>query len=33
LQTQADNFMREETTDVDNYANWIKWVADAEQKK
>jgi len=25
--------MREETVDDDDYANWIKWVADAEQKK
>jgi hypothetical protein len=33
LQEQADNFMREEITDVDDYADWIKWVADAEQKK
>jgi len=33
LQEQADNFMREEITDADNYADWIKWVADAEQKK
>jgi hypothetical protein len=33
LQEQADNFMREEITDADDYADWIKWVADAEQKK
>jgi hypothetical protein len=25
--------MREETGDSDDYADWIKWVADAEQKK
>ncbi len=25
--------MREETRDSDDYADWIKWVADAEQKK
>jgi hypothetical protein len=30
LQEQADHFMREETTDADDYADWIKWVADAE---
>ncbi|CAK9220815.1 unnamed protein product [Sphagnum troendelagicum] len=23
--------MKEEITDADNYADWIKWVADAEQ--
>jgi len=33
LQEQADNFMQEEITDADDYANWIKWVADAKQKK
>jgi predicted aspartyl protease len=33
LQEQADHFMREETADVDDYADWIKWVADAEQRK
>jgi len=33
LQEQADHFMREETADADDYADWIKWVADAEQKK
>jgi len=25
--------MREETGDSDDYVDWIKWVADAEQKK
>ncbi len=25
--------MREEITNTDNYADWIKWVADVEQKK
>ncbi|CAN5950853.1 unnamed protein product [Sphagnum jensenii] len=30
---QADHLMREETGDSDDYVDWIKWVADAEQKK
>jgi hypothetical protein len=25
--------MKEEITDVDDYVNWIRWVADAEQGK
>ncbi len=33
LQEQANRFMKEETADADDYADWIKWVADAEQKK
>ncbi|CAN5963404.1 unnamed protein product [Sphagnum jensenii] len=33
LQEQADHFMREETADADDYADWIKWVVDAEQRK
>jgi predicted aspartyl protease len=33
LQEQADDFMKEEITDADNYADWIKWVSDAEQGK
>ncbi len=33
MQEQADHFMREETADADDYADWIKWVADAEQRK
>jgi hypothetical protein len=33
LEEQADHLMREETRDSDDYANWIKWVANAEQKK
>jgi hypothetical protein len=33
LQEQADNFMRKEITNADDYADWIKWVADVEQKK
>ncbi len=31
LQEQADDFMNEEITDGDDYADWIKWVANAEQ--
>ncbi len=33
LQEQADDFMNEELTDADDYANWMKWVADAEQSR
>jgi len=33
LQEQVDDFMEEEITDVDDYANWIKWVSDAEKGK
>jgi hypothetical protein len=25
--------MKEEITDVDDYADWIRWVSDAEQRK
>jgi len=31
LQGQADDFMKEEVTDGDDYADWIRWVADEEQ--
>ncbi len=31
LQKQADDFMKEEITNVDDYADWIRWVSDAEQ--
>jgi hypothetical protein len=31
LQDQADDFMREEITDTDDYADWIQWVSDAEK--
>jgi hypothetical protein len=31
LQEQADRFIKEEITDVDDYVNWIRWVSDAEQ--
>jgi len=33
LQEQADNFMKEEITDADDYADWIQWVFDVEQGK
>ncbi len=33
LQEQADDFMKEEITNADDYANWIRWVSDAEQEK
>jgi hypothetical protein len=31
LQGQVDDFMKEEVTDGDDYADWIRWVADAEK--
>jgi hypothetical protein len=31
LQKQVDDFMEEEITDVDDYANWIKWASDVEK--
>jgi len=33
LQNQADDFMKEEITDVDDYADWIQWAADGEHHK
>jgi hypothetical protein len=33
LQEQADDFIKEEITDADDYADWIRWVSDAEQGK
>jgi hypothetical protein len=33
LQEQADDFMKEEITDADNYVDWIRWVSDAKQGK
>ncbi|CAM6050336.1 unnamed protein product [Sphagnum compactum] len=33
LQEQADDFMKEEITDANDYADWIEWVSDAEQGK
>ncbi len=31
IQEQADDFMKEEITDSDDYVDWIQWVSDAEQ--
>jgi hypothetical protein len=31
LQEQADGFMKEEIADANDYADWIRWVSDAEQ--
>ncbi|CAM6022829.1 unnamed protein product [Sphagnum balticum] len=33
LQDKAADFMKEEVTDDDDYADWIQWAADAEQCK
>jgi hypothetical protein len=33
LQEQADGFMNEEVTDADDYADWMRWVANAEQSR
>jgi hypothetical protein len=33
LQEQGDEFMAEEVTDSDDYADWIRWASDAEQSK
>ncbi|CAK9230698.1 unnamed protein product [Sphagnum troendelagicum] len=33
LQEQADGFMNEEVTDADDYANSMRWVADAKQSR
>ncbi|CAM6008223.1 unnamed protein product [Sphagnum balticum] len=33
IQEQADDFMKEEITNSDDYANWIQWVSNAEQGK
>jgi hypothetical protein len=33
LQDQADDFMKEEISDSDDYADWIQWVSDAEEGK
>ncbi len=33
LQEQVDEFMEEEITDVDDCANWLKWVSDAEKSR
>jgi hypothetical protein len=33
LQDKAADFMKEEVTNNDDYADWIQWAADAEQRK
>jgi len=33
LQEQTDDFMNEKITDADDYADWLRWVADAKQGK
>jgi hypothetical protein len=33
LEKQVGDFMKEEITDADDYANWIQWAADVEQGK
>jgi predicted aspartyl protease len=33
LQDQVDDFMREEFSDSDDYADWLQWVSDAEEGK
>ncbi|CAM6065312.1 unnamed protein product [Sphagnum tenellum] len=33
LQDQADEFMREEISDSDDYADWIHWVSNVEERK
>jgi hypothetical protein len=33
LQEQADEFMTEEVTDADDYADWIRWVFDVDQSR
>jgi len=33
LQERANDLMKEEITDADDYADWIQWVADAERGK
>jgi len=33
LQDKVDDFMKEEITDDDDYVDWIRWAADAKQRK
>ncbi|CAK9861921.1 unnamed protein product [Sphagnum jensenii] len=33
MHNQADEFMKEEITDADDYADWIRWAADGEGRK
>ncbi|CAN5968618.1 unnamed protein product [Sphagnum jensenii] len=32
MQDKVDDLLKEELTDVDNYADWIQWAADEEQR-
>jgi hypothetical protein len=32
MQHKASDFMKEELTNVDDYADWIQWAADEEQR-
>jgi hypothetical protein len=33
LQEQVDGFMDEKITDANDYADWMRWVSDAEQSR
>jgi hypothetical protein len=33
LQDQIDGFMKEEISEFDDYADWIQWVSDAEERR
>jgi hypothetical protein len=33
LQSQTNNFMKEEIADADDYADWIQWAADGENRR
>ncbi len=33
MQNQANDFMKEEITDADDYTDWIRWAADGEHNK
>ncbi len=33
IQEQADDILKEEVIDFDDYADWIQWVSDAEQSR
>jgi hypothetical protein len=33
LQDQADEFMKEEISESDDYGDWIQWVSDAEERR
>jgi len=32
-QEQVDEFMEEEITNANDYANWLKWVSNVEQSR